>query len=112
MFCLILDGWSNGSSTHFCGVFANWTDINGKECLRLLANEPLIDQSNQNAPNHVNYLTAVLELYGKNWENVICLVSDNTNLNPAIANLVNKPLIGCASHKFQLAVKQYFSGSF
>ena len=49
-------------------------------------------------------------LYGKEWSNVVALIADNCELNKAISDQTNKPLIGCASHRFALAVNKFISG--
>jgi hypothetical protein len=40
-------------------------------------------------------------------EDILFLVADNTNTNPATADLLDVPFIGCASHRFNLAVQKY-----
>ena len=40
-------------------------------------------------------------------EDILFLVADNTNTNPATADLLGVPFIGCASHRFNLAVQKY-----
>jgi hypothetical protein len=35
----------------------------------------------------------------------VCLIGDNCNTNKALATLARRPLVGCASHRFNLAVK-------
>ena len=49
----------------------------------------------------------MLAIYGKDTTNVICFVGDNCNVNQSIARTMKIPLIGCASHKFNLAVKRW-----
>jgi hypothetical protein len=41
------------------------------------------------------------------FDNVLCLVGDNSETNKKIAKDLNIPLIGCASHRLNLAVKLY-----
>ena len=36
------------------------------------------------------------------------MVGDNCSTNGSIAEKLNKPLIGCASHRFNLAVQKYY----
>ena len=50
-----------------------------------------------------------LELFGKSLDNVTSLIGDNVSTNKALADLCEKPLIGCASHRFNLAVKVFLS---
>ena len=49
----------------------------------------------------------LLDGYGKNKTNVICLVGDNCSVNQSIARTMEVSLIGCASHKLNLAVKKW-----
>ena len=43
----------------------------------------------------------------KNVSNFVFLASDNENLNKAIVNELNTPLLGCDSYRLNLAVKQF-----
>ena len=43
----------------------------------------------------------------RNKTNVICLVGDNCTVNQSIVRTMEVPLIGCASHNFNLAVRQW-----
>ena len=52
----------------------------------------------------------MLTLYGKNNSNVMCLIGDNCSVNQSIARTMDVPLIGCASHKFNLAVRKWMEG--
>jgi hypothetical protein len=49
----------------------------------------------------------VLELFGKRLSNLIFLVGDNARVNTHLADLLNVPFIGCASHRFNLACQRY-----
>jgi hypothetical protein len=59
------------------------------------------------AVDHIDRLTRVLESYGKNEKNLVCLVGDNCAVNQSMARIMNVPLLGCASHKFNLAVRRW-----
>ena len=50
-------------------------------------------------------MSIVVNVYKKQLSNVKYLICDNKNLNMAIARLLNVPMIGCASHRLNLAVK-------
>lgn len=39
-------------------------------------------------------------------KNVIALIADNCSVNKSISNIREVPLLGCASHRFQLAVNE------
>lgn len=57
------------------------------------------------AQDHLTHIARILQMYGKQTSNVICLVGDNCAVNQSIARTMSVPLIGCASHKFNLAVQ-------
>ena len=67
------------------------------------------DETTLDADEHVGYLSYVLELFGYSFENVVALICDNCNTNKSIANKLSVPLIGCASHRFNLAVQDILS---
>lgn len=73
----------------------------------MLAFSPLLVEDNQNSENHLDLIEFVLELFDKDISNVICLVGDNCNTNKALADHCEKPLVGCAAHRFNLAVQDY-----
>ena len=98
----MFDGWDDGTSDHIVGLYANTPK--GTFFLR---HGELDDATNQTGANHAAWIQDSLLKYGKSLANVAFLVSDNTNLCPSIANFLGKPLIGCASHKLNLAVKKY-----
>ncbi len=64
------------------------------------------DESELDAWEHHHFLGYILNRYGLSWDNVVCLMRDKCNRNRSIANLANLPLICCASHHFQLAVRE------
>ncbi len=77
----------------------------------LLAFSPLLDETNLNADSHVLFLDFALSVIGKTRENISFIVADNENLNKAVARKLSVPMIGCASHRLNLAVKSLFSAS-
>jgi hypothetical protein len=98
-FGLAFDGVKAGDDS-FVAVFA----VLPKETLLLAVNH-LPDPSNKNAKNHADYISNVLSQYDRELDNVCFLVGDNTPTNPAIAELLHKPFIGCYSHRFNLALE-------
>jgi hypothetical protein len=48
-----------------------------------------------------------LENINRTKEDILFLVADNTNTNPATADLLDVFFIGCASHRFNLALQKY-----
>jgi hypothetical protein len=47
-------------------------------------------------------------MYGKSMDNVIFFVTNNCNTNKSIARITSKLLIGCASHRLNLAAKAFY----
>lgn len=105
-FALVIDGWSK-SSTHFLAIFAAYTDDDGV-ATALLAFSPMPDETQFTAKTHYDFIAWVLEsVYGKSFDNVVAIIGDNCETNKAICNMCKLPLIGCASHRFNLAVKLF-----
>ena len=61
------------------------------------------------AKDNLDHLSRILQSYGKDCSNVLCLVGDNCSINQSMARTLNVPLIGCASHKFNIAVEQWIA---
>jgi len=115
-FGLLFDGWSDGSGSHYVAIFAEYTiqsPEGGSVTKRpLLSCGPLLDETSLNAQNHIDYFDDVLHTFDKSLrENVVYFVGDNCATNKAISRQTDIPLIGCASHRFQLAVKTFYSES-
>lgn len=106
-FGIIMDGWSN-SQQHYVAIFANYM-LNGETRIVLLGMQKLPDETNQNAANHALFIEELLREYSKDAQNLSFMVSDNTNTNPRIARDLSIKFIGCASHRFNLAVERYLN---
>ena len=104
---LAIDGWTK-NSTHFVGVFAIYPAANTQGYdSALLAFSPLFSETRFTANDHYQFLEWVLSVYGKTMSDVIAIIGDNAEVNKALSNLCEKPLIGCASHRFNLAVSLF-----
>ena len=109
-FTLVFDGWSH-NSTHYLAVFASYPAPTEKGyAVRLLTVSPLIDESNLSAKEHEEFMSFVPSIYGKPWDNVVCLVGDNVSTNKSLARRLGLPFVGCRSHRFNLAVKDVLQG--
>ena len=109
-FGLVIDGWSfTSASTHYLPVFAVYQDENqeGRSKLVLLAFSPLLDDEDLGAKSHVDFITTALGYFNKTVCNVGFLVCDNENLNGKIAIPMGIPMIGCYSHRLNLAVEKF-----
>jgi hypothetical protein len=109
-FGIIIDGWKEGT-THYIAIFATYTDNGGRGEYPLLAIAPPFDETTYTAENLKAFIGDVLELYGKSLKNLIYLVADNAAANTCLADLLGIPMIGCASHRFNLACKKYLKSS-
>jgi hypothetical protein len=112
-FVVVLDGWSEGSQ-HYIGVTAGYMkSVNVKDVAvqTMLSMQPLLSHGIQGmrAKDHLDHLSRILQSYGKDCCNVLCLVGNNCSVNQSMARTLNVPLIGCASHKFNLAVKRWIA---
>ncbi|KAG3235193.1 hypothetical protein PI124_g19766 [Phytophthora idaei] len=79
---------------HFVAVFV----CCGKEGLatkHLLAFAPLLDDTNQSAPNHKDFIRRTLEYLTIVPRGAVCLIGDNCTTNIATARLFGVPLLGC-----------------
>lgn len=111
-FAIVLDGWSH-LDTHYIAIFATFQCKENNDMLPysnvLLALSPLLDETTLSATSHQETIKYILSVYNKTWENVVALTGDNVSTNKALAGLVSLPLIGCASHRFQLAIQDKLS---
>jgi hypothetical protein len=105
---LLFDGWSEDGN-HFVGVFACYEGSCDKAILRLLAVAPLLDETDFGAASHIEFLRFTLSHYDLTLDTISFIVADNCNCNKSIAELLKKPMIGCASHRLNLGVKNYYA---
>jgi hypothetical protein len=73
----------------------------------LLAFAPLLDETSFTAKNHCDFILATLDWYGLPVNKLVCLIGDNCSTNGATARLLSVPLLGCRSHRLNLAVEAY-----
>ncbi|KAE9303034.1 hypothetical protein PF008_g22328 [Phytophthora fragariae] len=127
-FGVVLDGWTHGGR-HYLAIFAVF---NGKRegagvgtqtsadvfddihCTTrqfvLLAFCPLEDETDLGAQSVFDLLADTLSRYDRPWQAVTFMVGDNCSVNQSIVRKVGAvPFIGCASHRFNLAMKDYLA---
>ena len=112
-FALIFDGWTEGN-VRYIGVSVSFvTIVNSNEVVvrSLLSMRPLLtgEINGMTATDHLHHLSKVLQTYGKSDANIVCLIGDNCSVNKCMSRLLKLPLIGCGSHKFNLAVRKRIS---
>lgn len=74
---------------------------------QLLAIAPLLNEEELGAEQHIEFMNATLHLYSKSLANLVVLIGDNCSTNRKISNDTRIPLLGCASHRFNLAVNSW-----
>ena len=90
------------------GVFASYVDSETKDILNpLLALSPIGDETSWTAAVPIEFLQEQLANFNKTVQNVVCLVANNCATNKAIAGALGLRLVGCASHRLNLAVQLY-----
>eukprot|EP00644_Phytophthora_capsici_P002948 jgi/Phyca11/103032/e_gw1.7.895.1 len=92
---------------HYIAVYGAF-DTEGDLRLQLLAVSPL-DDGLQDADVHIKLFDGVLDVYNKTLDMVAFIVGDNCSTNQSIATKLGVPLVGCASHRFNLAVNKYLA---
>jgi len=108
---LLFDGWTaDGTSTHYVAVFAGYqhpvtTEYNEV----LLAISPTLEETELGAAAHIELFESTMALYNLTKDNIICVIGDNCSANQSISRRWEIPLVGCASHRFNLAVKRWIS---
>ena len=106
---LAFDGWWCGSE-HYVAVFATYESLSLRDYnSSLLAFSNFEDDESQLATNHIEFLKFLLEVFGKDISNMVAFIAYNSNTNRLIAQLCDKPLMGCNSHRFNVAVVDYMS---
>lgn len=102
-FGLVFDGWSDGLGNHFCGIFAVGNK-DGESVRVMLTFQRFEDETNQSAQNYIEFMNLTLETFGRTIESVTFLVGDNCATNKKISEDICLPLIGCYSHRLNLAL--------
>ena len=104
VFCVVLDGWSC-ATTHYVALFATYpSDAPNGYCKVLLAFSPMGNEKSLDAETHVTFIEKTLRLYKKSMDNVMAFIGDNVSTNKRAARLAKVAFVGCASHRYNLAV--------
>ena len=110
-FVVVFDGWTEGTE-HFIAISASYTVIDsttGKEVpvQVMLSMQPLLSDGieGMTAADHLQHISSVLGMYGKRCSDILCLAGDNCSVNQCMARTLQVPLLGCGSHKLNLAVR-------
>ena len=60
------------------------------------------------ADDYGDYIINTLSRLGKSPDNLLFLIGDNCPVNQLLATKLHIPLIGCASHRLNLATKKLY----
>lgn len=108
-FALMFDGWSTNDA-HYIGIFAVFASNHTHGYSRvLLGLTPLENEQSQSSNEHYELFCFILDLFGKSVDNVVALIGDNCATNRSLSRLFECGFVGCASHRFNLAVKDLMS---
>ncbi|KAG3113215.1 hypothetical protein PI125_g7540 [Phytophthora idaei] len=104
-FGIIFDGWSNDSE-HYLAVFPTY-EVDGLMKTPLLSMAPIVNEPDDNlkAESQRSALESVLAVFGKEVVHCLFLVGDNCSVNKKLVCLMNVRLVGCASHRLNLAAR-------
>ncbi|RAW31389.1 hypothetical protein PC110_g12263 [Phytophthora cactorum] len=70
---------------------------------------PLGDEEDLGAQSLFDLIADTLSIFNSPWESVLLMIGDNCSVNQVICRKLGAlPFIGCASHRFQLAVNDFF----
>ncbi|ETL77656.1 hypothetical protein L917_21410 [Phytophthora nicotianae] len=94
------DGWST-SSTYYVGIYAIYVIADTP----LLA--PLFEENAFGADLRIAFIMETLAVSGKQPGCVRFIIGDNCITIQAIATRMGLPLVGCASHRINLAIQQH-----
>jgi hypothetical protein len=104
-FGICIDGWSD-MGVHYLSVFAILDDEKSRKSV-LLGFSPFEDESNLSSEEHIKYLESLLAFYRRSIADLCYIVGDNCATNKKIATDIGVPLIGCNSHRLNLAVRRW-----
>ena len=110
-FAVGFDGWS-ANQTHFVATFATFpSSAQIGYDKTLLGFSPFEKEDSLSADAHLGFAEFVLGVYNRNLSNVVCFIGDNCTTNICLADKVPGNFIGCASHRFNMALKDIFRDS-
>lgn len=103
-FGIMFDGWTCYSEDYVAFFVVFWRDVQLEHPLLALAPLNEVDLS---AESHCAYIRNTLAIFGQSAEPLKFLVGDNCATNQLTATKLGVPLVGCSSHRFNLATKKY-----
>lgn len=71
----------------------------------LLSSLPFLKEDRLDAEEHAEFIEHHLDVFKKTKNHIVSMPGNSCNVNKSIANMLEKPLVGCASHQFNLAAQ-------
>lgn len=107
---LLIDAWTEGG-THYAAVIAVTPSLTGegKSEKSLLCFSPFEDESDMTTSALIELLDYVLDTFQLDLGQLCFFVCDHASVNASLSTRTRVPMIGCASHRLQLAVQQILS---
>jgi len=99
------DGWSDGTTHYMATIGCFNLDDEYQEVL--LGIEPLPDETSLCEKQHAEGLKWQLEVHGKKVEDVLALIGDHHSVNGRMSKDLKIPAVGCAAHRFNLAINYW-----
>ena len=105
---IVLDGWTGQDKVYYVGIFAHYV-VDGVFKRPLIAICPPVVETSHSSNSYYLTILSTLRWYGKSVDDIAYIISDNCSTMKSLAggDFLNKPFIGCASHKLNLAVKRF-----
>lgn len=111
MIALAFDGWSC-ESRYLVAVPASFESDNDRGPKQaMLRFSSLANETGHTTQEHKLFIKHVLCTYGRSWASVIALIGYNVSVNKRLASIIAKLLIGCASRRFNLAIKDMINAN-
>ena len=73
----------------------------------MLGFSPFLNELSEDADTYISELKYVLGVFDRSFKNVLSLTADSCNTNKSIAKRLGLNFVRCASHRFDLAVKEF-----
>ena len=98
-------------SVHYCGVYAIFASPVGKLIKLLLALSVFEGEQCFGSNAHCKLLEDTLEQYNRTKNSIIFITADNCSTNKSLVKIIDVPMIGCFSHRLNLAVQLFCNSS-
>ena len=106
-FAIVFDTWTQGTTKYTAVFSSSYADTSKGYETYLLGFSPFLNELSEDADTYITFLKYVLGIFDKSFKNVLSLTADNCNTNKSIAKKLGLKFVGCASHRFDLALKEF-----